>query len=267
MLSRITLPLACVAVLSSALLLAAPAQAKCTLTNFTDPSRIKSTNLVCTKVHETGQATAAAAAVSGDFNPTALPGTKDRGGKQMIDKVLAWQNDPNMKPTNQEIQDYVIAVCMLAAPPLFFLLLNFCCCYWCTCMHTCCKLCPTSCKCCKCIPSTRQYTWCEVFRPNLVWLIIALVYFIVAIVGTVNGVYKLADTSVSGICVMDNTYLRFSAFLENVKAPLEQVKTDFQGAVKGMQDAVIFDPQLSKNSKFSLWCARVGRRVGSHVKL
>merc|ERR1719231_334775 len=156
-------------------------------------------------------------------------------------------NDPDEMPTSDEIQAYGIAVGMLMVPPLIFFLLNCCCCYWCTCMHTCCKCCPTMCRCCKCIPSTNQYTWCEVFRPNLVWLIIALVYFVVAILGTINGVYKLADTSVNGICVMDNTYLRFDAFLTNVQAPLDKVKVDFTDAVTGMKDATEFDPALSKN--------------------
>jgi hypothetical protein len=214
---------------------------------YTDPSGIKSKNAVCTKVHEKGTASAAAAAITGDFDATNLPGSEARKGKQMIDKLLAYMNDPDEMPTSDEIQAYGIAVGMLMVPPLIFLLLNCCCCYWCTCMHTCCKCCPTMCRCCKCIPSTNQYTWCEVFRPNLVWLIIALVYFVVAILGTINGVYKLADTSVNGICVMDNTYLRFDAFLTNVQAPLDKVKVDFTDAVTGMKDATEFDPALSKN--------------------
>ena len=83
-------------------------------------------------------------------------------------------------------------------------------------------------------------------------MIISVAYVIVAIVGTVNGVYGLADSSVSGICVMDNTYLRFASFMDNVKAPLDRVSVDFNAAVDQMKDAVVFNASLAQNSKWTL---------------
>lgn len=227
------------------------AASACGKINFNDPSKLESKNAVCTKVVKENTASQISGAVTGDFDSTQLPGSDARNGKQMMDKLLSMMNDPDSGPSNEEIQNYAIAIAMLAAAPLLFLILNVCCCFWCTCVHTCCCLCPTTCRCCKCIPKDSQYSTCEVLRPTIVMIIISLAYVVVAIVGTVNGVYGLADSSVDGICVMDNTYLRFSGFMENVKAPLDRVSVDFNKAVENMKSAVIFDPQLAQNGKWS----------------
>ena len=71
--------------------------------------------------------------------------------------------------------------------------------------------------------------------------------FALAILGIVQGVYALNDSVVNSVCLIDDAYLRFNAFLDNVKIPLEQLNIDFAVSVSDLQDAAVQDPQLSEN--------------------
>ena len=68
--------------------------------------------------------------------------------------------------------------------------------------------------------------------------------------------YSLNDSVVSSVCLIDDAYLRFNAFLDNVKTPLDQLNTDFALSVSDLQDAAIQDPRLSENVR------RIGASFG-----
>jgi len=69
----------------------------------------------------------------------------------------------------------------------------------------------------------------------------------VAVGGAVNGVYKFSDSLVDGVCTMDNAYIRFDKFLDNVNQPLTKVETDFTTAVDKLDNATRFPPELTRN--------------------
>jgi len=73
--------------------------------------------------------------------------------------------------------------------------------------------------------------------PVLVYGVFAVMLFGFAIAGVSNGVHKFNDSLIEGICLTDNTYIRFSQFLTNVNTPLVQLETDFNGAVVALTDA------------------------------
>ena len=65
--------------------------------------------------------------------------------------------------------------------------------------------------------------------------------------GVVQGSYALSDSMVNAVCLMDNTHLRFNAFLNNVKVPLDKLSVDFEKSVTDLKGAAVQDPQLSQN--------------------
>ena len=65
--------------------------------------------------------------------------------------------------------------------------------------------------------------------------------------GVVKGVFKLNDSVVDSVCLVDDVYLRFNAFLNNVKTPLDRLNVEFKASVNDLKDAAIQDPQLSEN--------------------
>ena len=71
--------------------------------------------------------------------------------------------------------------------------------------------------------------------------------FSFAIAGVVQGVYKMNDAVVNSVCLVDDTYLRFDAFLNNVKVPLKLLNENFGEAVDQLKDAAVQDPQLTIN--------------------
>ena len=73
--------------------------------------------------------------------------------------------------------------------------------------------------------------------PVAVWSLLAMLVFIFAAVGIASGTHELNDSLVGGICQIDNTYLRFTHFLKEVKVPMKQLDEDFKVAVKELGDA------------------------------
>jgi hypothetical protein len=215
----------------------------CTPAEFTDPATLESSEAVC-KAVVVGSNTAKAEQVTGDFDPNSVsvPGT-ERDGKAIFDQLLAQK-----QPSDDELMAYVQAIGMLAAPAVFFFVLNFCCCFCCTCCHTCCKLCTDKCSFCKCHPTAeRPYGKCESGLPVIVWMLFSVLMFAFAIAGVVQGVYKMNDAVVNSVCLVDDTYLRFNAFLDNVKVPLKLLNENFGTAVEELKDAAVQDPQLTQN--------------------
>ena len=55
------------------------------------------------------------------------------------------------------------------------------------------------------------------------------------------------DATVNSVCLIDDAYLRFNGFLNNVKAPLGSLNTNFGKAVEKLTEAAVQDAQLAQN--------------------
>ena len=55
------------------------------------------------------------------------------------------------------------------------------------------------------------------------------------------------DATVNSVCLIDDAYLRFDGFLNNVKGPLGSLKTNFGKAVDDLSAAAVQDQQLAQN--------------------
>jgi hypothetical protein len=73
--------------------------------------------------------------------------------------------------------------------------------------------------------------------PVAVWSLLAMLVFIFAAVGIASGTHQLNDSLVGGICQIDNTYLRFTNFLDEVVVPMDQLNNDFAKAVVDLEAA------------------------------
>ena len=71
--------------------------------------------------------------------------------------------------------------------------------------------------------------------PVAVWSLLAMLVFIFAAVGIASGTHELNDSLVGGICQIDNTYLRFTDFLDGVIVPMDQLNNDFAKAVVDLE--------------------------------
>ena len=190
--------------------------------------------------------TAKAEEATGAFDPAALEGGVDRGGKAYFNDLLGGDHAAAEKKQDKYFNGMII----LIVPSVIFVLLNACCCLWCTCLHTCCKVCSDSCNFLKCRPQTTQaYTRQEDATPLIVWIFFSLLMFAFAIAGIVQGVYKLNDSVVNSVCLVDDVHLRFVQLLGNVAAPIPKIKSDLLAASTGLKDAAEPDPQLSQNIK------------------
>ena len=78
-------------------------------------------------------------------------------------------------------------------------------------------------------------------------MLFSVLMFAFAIAGVVQGVYKMNDAVVNSVCLVDDTYLRFNAFLDNVKVPLKLLNENFGTAVEELKDAAVQDPKLTRN--------------------
>ena len=137
-----------------------------------------------------------------------------------------------------QVTTYSSALIAIAAFPIIIAIFNLCSCFCCVCCRNCCRwIAPNCCRVCKCIPKTTHYTKEEQYMPVLVYGVFAVMLFGFAIAGVSNGVHKFNDSLIEGICLTDNTYIRFSQFLTNVNTPLVQLETDFNGAVVALTDA------------------------------
>ena len=65
--------------------------------------------------------------------------------------------------------------------------------------------------------------------------------------GIVQGIYKMNDATVNSVCLIDDAYLRFDGFLENVKKPLETLNTNFVKAVDDLSAAAVQNKTLTQN--------------------
>ena len=83
--------------------------------------------------------------------------------------------------------------------------------------------------------------------PVVFWIAFSLLLFAFAIAGVVNGTHKFNDSMVRGVCLVDETYLKFDQFLENVVSPLVELKDDFGQAADELADATRVDPNLAQN--------------------
>ena len=148
---------------------------------------------------------------------------------------------------------YMQAIVAIGIPCVLVIVFNLCNCICCICCRNCfhclflrCER-RNPCRVCQCIPATRHYTREEQYAPVVVFLCIGLTLFGFAIAGVANGVHKFNDSLIEGICLTDNTYIRFSQFLTNVKNPLVTLETDFNGAVVSLKDVAVIDSSLSQN--------------------
>jgi hypothetical protein len=194
---------------------------------------IKSEEKVCKEMAASTQTQAAK-----DLGGKAMdPGASDeaRNGGRYITNLL----NSECSNSGDDTTNYATALATLAAPAILFLVLNYLCCCCCTCCHTCCKICTTNCcKCFKCIPSSEKgYGKMQKIVPVAVWSLLAMLVFIFAAVGIASGTHELNDSLVGGICQIDNTYLRFTDFLKNVKVPMKQLDEDFAKAVVDLESA------------------------------
>jgi hypothetical protein len=215
----------------------------CTAPGYERPADLESEHKLCTTSavgDAEAKANAAADSVTGGFRATDV-GAEARGGEKLINDLFGGDL------ANDDIIAYVRALAVLVAPPAIFLILNFCCCFWCSCMRGCCWLCPSCCKCCKCLPSDeRAYSKCQKCVPALVWLILSLCVFIFAIMGVISGTYKLVDSTSASVCMWDNAFIRFKAFMNNVEQPLGRLGTKFSEAVDDMKGNTAFPPALTQ---------------------
>jgi hypothetical protein len=221
----------------------------CTPSIFLDPTHLSSQEPICvakvTQQPIVSLITTQTQTYSTVFNPNTLPSIPyDRQGKAIFASFLGGNT-----PSSPQLQQYLQGIAMVVVPTAVFLVLNTCCCFWCTCCHTCCKICNTKCcRPCKCLPrTTRAYTKQESCCPVLCWLLFALVMVAVALAGIVQGVFALNDAAVRSVCIVDDVYLRFSTFLNNVKTPLDKLNVGFAASVIDLKEAAIQDPSLSGN--------------------
>ena len=177
------------------------------------------------------------------YNPDKLTSATD--GRPNIFVDLLGGGDP---PSSDDMANYASAIVAIAVPCILVAIFNLCNCICCVCCRTCCRVvAPHKCRACKCIPKTSHYTNEEQYLPVGVYGILGVILFGFAVAGVTNGVHKFNDSLIEGICLTDNTYLRFSQFLVNVKHPLNELNTDFSAAVASLKDAATIDPQLGKN--------------------
>jgi hypothetical protein len=155
-------------------------------------------------------------------------------------------------PDEASLTNYVAGVLVLIVPGLLFAVINcfsgVCCC---CCRGPCAVMCHRQkyCRVCHCIPATRHYTNEEVCMPVVVWIAFSLLLFAFAVAGVINGTHKFNDSMVRGVCLVDNTYLQFNQFLDNVVSPLDTLKTDFGQAADDLAVATQVDPSLAQNVK------------------
>ena len=240
------------------LLINVEASLNCTPAIFNNPATLKSKEKVCNRATTLSLA-AQAESITGAFDPSTIP-TVNTIRPPIFETLLT-----GAIPPTEELISYVQGLISFILPAVIFLCLNLCCCCCCTCCHSICK-CTSSfrtCHChwCKCTPNAkRPYTKCESTTPMIAWIFISLLMITCGIAGIVQGVYKLNDSIVNTVCVVDDVYLRFNAFLVNVKTPLDQLNVDFALSVKDLKEAAVQDPQLSENVR------NIGAAF-SHVKL
>lgn len=219
----------------------------CTAPGYVSPTGLTSKHEICTTSamrDAEKKAKEEADKITGGFSATSV-NAEQRNGKALMNKILAMTSGGEF-PQDDAI-NYVQALIVLIVPPAAFFLLNLCCCFWCSCMRGCCWICPGCCRCCKCLPSDEHtYSKCSKCAPGLVWLILTLCVFVFAIMGVITGTYKLVDSSSTSVCTWDNVYIRFTAFLSNVEAPLNQLDKNFQSAVEDMKNATEFPASLEQ---------------------
>ena len=227
----------------------APAATTTAATTFVDPSSLSSTEAICmqsTTQEYAGdggfeQSERAGNAAASTFDPDSISSVNDR---QNIFKDLLGGNTVQ----DQDMNTYVGALVAIAVLPIMIAVFNGISCVCCVCCRNCCRwACPAYCRVCKCIPKATHYTKEEQYLPVAIYSGFAVLLFGFAIAGMTNGVHKFNDSLVEGICLSDNTYLRFSQFLTNVNSPLAQLETDFKGAVVALTAASKIDPTLSAN--------------------
>ena len=222
-------------------------QKNCTPPNFKDPSDIKSKHKLCTtsRTGSNEQKLLNLLDEGGAGNVQDLvQGIGDRNGEKLINKYLGTLSG-GTSPSQDELVAYLQAVGIYVAVPLLFLILNAMCCCTCTCARGVCWICPKCFRCCKCIPNDEhEYSRCSVIRPTIVWFLISIIMFTFAVVGIVLGTYKLVDSTSTSVCLVDDTYLSFQGFLDNVKEPLSLLDTNFKDAVDEMTDATEFPEEL-----------------------
>jgi hypothetical protein len=217
----------------------------CTAANFTDPSSLSSTEKLCTaEIEEI--IPAEVGTITAFFKPSYIPSIQsaDREGKEIFSSFLSGST-----PSGSKLQKYAITLAFVVIPAVGFLFLNLCCCFCCSCCHTFCKCCHYKCcHLCKCIPKTTgSYGTCSTCYPLLWWLVLSLTMCAAGSAGAIQGLFKLNDSMVKSVCIFDDVYIKFNAFLNNVKSPLDQLNTNFQRSVEELKEAAIQDPQLSEN--------------------
>ena len=154
-------------------------------------------------------------------------------------------------PDEGAVTSYVAGV-LPRRPGVLFAIINcvsgVCCC---CCRGPCAVVCHRQkyCRVCHCIPATRHYTNEEVCMPVVVWIVFSLLLFSFAVAGVVNGTHKFSDSMVRGVCLVDETYLKFNQFLDNVEIPLVTLKTDFSRAADDLTQATQVNQSLAQNVK------------------
>ena len=129
------------------------------------------------------------------------------------------------------LQAYVISVGVLAILPLLCCIGNGCCGGW----HVFARviaevLCPTCCCCapCMCRPrTTKPYEKVTKLYPILLWTWFCFATFVCAIYGTAGGTGQFQNTFVRGSCLVDNTRLKVTTFIDQFRTPVVGFKDAF----------------------------------------
>ena len=209
-----------------------------TTASFVDPATLASAEPICEK----NAARLAAAAQLDNPQDAAGKGQATPRGNP-FPNLLAGQ-----EVENDAWSTYIAGLITLAVPGCIWAVLNCCSCACCACCRGPCHVAfPHHCRACKCIPATRHYTKEERGMPVLAWLVFSFVMFLFATLGITNGVHRFNNSLVSGICLLDNAYVRFNQFLENVRIPLVNLKVDFNQASDNLEEASQIDPALTRN--------------------
>lgn len=126
-----------------------------------------------------------------------------------------------------------MAVVTLAALPLLCCIGNGCCGGW----HVFARviaevICPTFCcfQTCMCRPNTRRpYEKGTKLYPIFLWLAFSFGCFVTAIYGTAGGTGQFQNTFVRGSCLVDNTRVKITTFIDQFKEPVIGFKDTFGG--------------------------------------
>ena len=129
------------------------------------------------------------------------------------------------------LQAYVTAIITLIALPLFCCITNGCC-GGCHCFARIIAevICPTffCCAPCMCRPSTKKpYSKVEKLYPIGLFVLFSFAAVSTAIIGTAGGTGQFQDTFVRGSCLIDNTRVKVTAFIDQFKIPVVGFKSAF----------------------------------------